>query len=179
MKEDENNGMFHDENHQDYIDKSVEFEAHIAPLLSQFMNACRKYGMPALLMVNYSHARVSDGDGFGMAGGVAGSMHHMPIPMLVAAGFLEDQVRDVLNDARRTFIGINISGDIDVSDDARTASMWRQAVAAQILDNGDPNIADRDLHKRVKIVMDAFEGIAKITPETRMDIDGDLDIERD
>jgi hypothetical protein len=172
-------GLFPDGDDGVFIDKTVEFEQHIAPLITKVMEASREHGVPVILMAVYAHNGENEKEGFGMAGGVVGSMHHMPLPMLVAAGTIEDQVRDALQEARRTYISAALTGDALRADSPHANSLWRHALAAEMIDNGEPAVAERDLDRRIAVVMDAFEGLAGIVPDSDMGTDSGIDIRND
>lgn len=177
---DNENGIFDSDGEEEvFIDKTAEFEQHVAPLITQMMETCREHGVPLLVMAVYAHTGMDDTEGFGMAGGVAGTMHHMPLPMLMAAGMIEERVQDVLNDARRTYISAALSGETETAEGAHANSLWRHALTAEMIDRSDPGRSEQSLHRRIAIVMDAFEGLAGLGGETSLDSDSGIDIRKD
>jgi hypothetical protein len=177
---DNENGIFDSDDEEEvFIDKTAEFENHVAPLITQIMETCREHGVPVIVMAVYAHSGMDEAEGFGMAGGVAGTMHHMPLPMLAAAGMIEDQVRTVLEDARRTFITAALTGETETAEGPHTNSLWRHALAAEMIEKSDPARCEQSLNRRIAIVMDAFEGLANIRPDTNIDNDSGIDIRKD
>lgn len=172
-------GFFDGKDNDPYMDKSQEFERYIAPIMTQLVEACREHHIPTVVMFVYSHQETEDGDGFGMAGGIAGSVNHMPIPMLVASGLMEERVSDLLDEGRRAFVLAASTNSLETMPDDEGQSLWRCATAAQMLEAGAMGKADAQLRKRVKIIMDAFEGMASISPETNLDFDSGIELGRE